>query len=192
MRFRCVHLAPDTFRQVQRLRPAKVLRAWYIYRYRRGLPAPSGSRRFFWEEDVESQPSPTDLAWAAGFFDGDGHVGLASGLQVELTQKYRLPLVRFRELLGPGTFYQTKRPYERNPSCLWELAYYGESGKRVLTALLPYLVAKRTEAELALQCYEACYVGRRGGRKRTPVEQAEVDSYREALVEYRHRPVEDE
>jgi hypothetical protein len=155
-----------------------------------GPRSPSGDPRFFWEEDME-QPSPVDLAWAAGFFDGDGHVGLVSGVQVEMTQKFKLPLVRFQEILGPSTFYRVS-PSGRRPSHLWELAYYGERGVRVLRSLLPYLVAKRVEAELAIQCYEVCFLPHRKGSPRSPVERAELASYQEALVEHRHRPVEDE
>jgi hypothetical protein len=139
---------------------------------------------------MDQQPSPTDLAWAAGFFDADGHVGLRSGVAAELTQKFQLPLLRFQELLGAGTFYQVG-PSSRRPTTLWELAYYGSNGVRVLKALLPYLVAKRTEAELAVQCYTLCYLPHRKGSPRSPVERAELRSYQEALVAHRHRPTEE-
>ncbi len=46
-----------------------------------------------------------ELAWAAGFFDGEGHVGLASrGLRASLTQCDPRPLHRFRAaVLGLGS-----------------------------------------------------------------------------------------
>jgi hypothetical protein len=143
---------------------------------------------------METIPSPTELAWAAGFFDGDGYIGLATGLQVELTQKFRLPLDHFQKLFENGVFYHSHPKFEaitrRVP--LWQLHYNGAAGARVLTALQPYLVGKQPEAILALQCYTACYANRpRGGKGRTPVERAEVDSFRKALVAYRHRPIED-
>jgi hypothetical protein len=136
---------------------------------------------------MDRQPSPTDLAWAAGFLDGDGHIGLRTGLDVEWVQRHLSPLTEVQRILGPGNSLYQFGPSARQPRALWQMHYTGASGYRVLKALLPYLRAKHTEAELALQCYEVCYLPHRKGSPRSSVERAELASYQEALVEYRQR-----
>jgi len=99
------------------------------------------------------------LAWAAGFFDGEGCVSLhlhskAPGqqypmVQIILVQKDRRPIEYFhaifgaRERVGITRRGPQKRPYYR-------LTYGGQNAARVLTDLLPYLTLKRDVAEVAL------------------------------------------
>ena len=62
----------------------------------------------------------TELAWAAGFFDGDGNVSAyyresrgTLTLQMVVTQKDRRPLQRLHTVLGVGRIYEvhpTARP----------------------------------------------------------------------------------
>jgi hypothetical protein len=162
------------------------------------------------EEEVQDDgPTVAELAWAAGFFDGDGHINLSTTLSVEVTQKRRRPLDELQRIFGASTFYSVA-PSGRRPNRLWELHYFGAQAAVVLQLILPYLVAKRTEAELGLQYWQACHQPRvrpeaerryalgshhRLGPLRhqlTPLEHVERASFREAIVAYRSRPWGDE
>jgi hypothetical protein len=94
-----------------------------------------------------------ELAWAAGFFDGEGHVRSkkdANGRRAEMqvAQKTRECLERLQKAIGGvGTI---GGPYHsRNPVYFWYLTKTPEVD-RVLTILWPYLSGpKRTQAEKA-------------------------------------------
>lgn len=51
----------------------------------------------------------TELAWAAGFFDGEGCTGRSSkralGMRVSVSQRRIEPLERFRQVVGVGRIY---------------------------------------------------------------------------------------
>lgn len=60
-----------------------------------------------------------DIAWAAGFFDGEGCIrnthwtnkvnrNTRYGLQITITQKHREPLDRFQRIFGCGKVYRHK------------------------------------------------------------------------------------
>ena len=101
-----------------------------------------------------------ELAWAAGFFDGEGHTGchmkknrlgkLYPQVQIEITQKHPGVLHRFREAIGHGTVYgpyTTKRNTQH-----YALRVYGtEVVRSVLASLAPYLSEeKRLQGEAAM------------------------------------------
>ena len=108
----------------------------------------------------------TELAWAAGFFDGEGYCAFAwrkSGqaytkwygrLDVMITQNDRRVLDRFKNAVGVG---RVKGPYQppgtKNPR--W---YYYATGfpkfTHVMDALWPFLdEIKRAQFTTALNCY---------------------------------------
>ena len=51
-----------------------------------------------------------ELAWASGFFDGEGHCGNGRGdyVQIMVTQRHREPLERFQGAFGVGRIYETE------------------------------------------------------------------------------------
>lgn len=98
---------------------------------------------------------PTDLIWAAGFFDGEGCVSVV--LQKRGDFMVRLfvgntnvqALFAFKEMFG-GTIYERPAKSIRHKTAYqWQVV----SGQafRALEQLLPYLRVKREQAELALQ-----------------------------------------
>lgn len=102
----------------------------------------------------------TELAWAAGFFDGEGCVSLhlhtkKSGYQyaalaVIVVQKDRRPIDYFHALFGAvETINITRRGPKRR--AYWRLVYSGKRAAEVLTALLPYLILKRDVVDVALE-----------------------------------------
>jgi hypothetical protein len=93
----------------------------------------------------------TDAAWAAGFLDGEGciMVGTRDVPVVVFTSTDLAPLERLRELFG-GSLAE-KRQTEARRSQTWDL--HVRSALRVrplLETVMPYLVAKREQAEVLL------------------------------------------
>lgn len=92
-----------------------------------------------------------EVAWAAGFFDGEGWTGLdrrpaGAYLRVAISQKDRRPLVRFAQALGLGSV-PTKPA--KNGMYHWRAA--GPTARAALELLLPRLSEpKREQAEAAL------------------------------------------
>lgn len=101
---------------------------------------------------------PARAVWAAGFFDGEGCVGFGrvkSGsdfLVVSVPQRapVREPLNVFKDLFG-GTIYEyhVKTNVAEADMLRWQVTGFHAGG--VLGSLLPYLVVKREQAELAIQ-----------------------------------------
>lgn len=98
-----------------------------------------------------------DCAWAAGFYDGEGHTALAHTRQgtpaVYLTanQAHKEPLLRLKVLFGGNINgpYRLNDP-NRSPIFRWQLSRY-EPVKLALGWMWPYLGSvKRAQAELAL------------------------------------------
>ena len=102
-----------------------------------------------------------DLAWAAGFFDGEGHVrcdlrpnGRASSLSISIEQRHREVLENFNNVTG--RLGQLKGPYPgynnpaRNPH--YRLNIHGfEKIQAILAMLWPWLGrVKKEQFKLAL------------------------------------------
>lgn len=98
----------------------------------------------------------TDIAWAAGMFDGEGCVRIRRQLNsdlrnphhslvVDMTNTHRETVERFTSIMGVGTIYEYKKK--------GSYSYRATSQKalKVLTLLLPYLVTKREQAEVAIK-----------------------------------------
>ena len=94
---------------------------------------------------------PTELAWAAGFFDGEGSVSVVQRPHgtywyplVQVGNKEMGPVERFREIIGTG-FIFTRRQDGFN---MWVAA--SKKAEKTLVQIIPYLVNKKKQAELAL------------------------------------------
>ncbi len=97
-----------------------------------------------------SKPTVEQICWTAGFFDGEGciltklHRGKRD-LRVIVVQNERAPLDLIRDWFGGGMEHEVNSRQDR-----YRLVTTGPQARRFLTAMLPYLVAKRARAELAL------------------------------------------
>jgi len=110
--------------------------------------------------------APTDIAWAAGFFDGDGCITATwqartgrpnpdMRIQVTVSQNDYRTLQHFQRIVGAhGKIYPLKRQAVHNRQC-WYLVYWGQHAVDVLRLLLPYLRRKRQEALLCMQINQA-------------------------------------
>ena len=100
----------------------------------------------------------TDLAWAAGIIDGEGHIGLYLShtntgdcyvLKVAVVNTSLKMLERLKEIFGTGVI--NNRP-QRQAHHKQQWCFYACSKKaeKILDAVRPYLVAKLDQAELGL------------------------------------------
>lgn len=88
-------------------------------------------------------PRSEDLAWAAGFFDGEGCISTnGKGIvRIQVTQNRIEPLLRFREIVQVGSIQKPRG----NGVMDWTVA--GKKAKLVLHELWPYLsLPKREQA----------------------------------------------
>ena len=120
------------------------------------------------------------LAWAAGFFDGEGCVLLVTRtrgrctevrLQITAVNTDIRPLHRFRELFG-GSIQVVQHPGNKHgykPSWAWVAAH--RIAENALQAMLPWLLVKREQAIIALLARAIKRQGVRG----TPDTQALTD-----------------
>lgn len=99
--------------------------------------------------------SKTDLAWAAGFIDGEGCISIArqnsktcrSGhrytMKLVVSQKRRPALDKLQAMFG-GT---VKKPSSQD---IWWWVVTAQQAKLALEAVFPYLVEKYDQAEVAI------------------------------------------
>jgi len=91
-----------------------------------------------------------DLAWAAGFYDGEGSTFLQRPrktvkLILTVSQKDTRVLLKLKRILGGGIY----GPYGGRPCAAWILQ--GENAYQALMAMWPHLgAAKREQAAVAL------------------------------------------
>ena len=110
-------------------------------------------------------PEPTELAWAAGFFDGEGSTSVLypgkskvrpegyACLHMKVPQKDSRPLHRFREAVGCGS---VTGPYLQGECEIYSWQLGGKMARPVLDTLWPYLSEpKREQAAAAIAIVEA-------------------------------------
>lgn len=107
------------------------------------------------------------VAWAAGFFDGEGSVTIRRNarteqhwLYMQATQIRPEPLIRLRDLFGGTVHY--KAPGERNwaPLYVWNCSC--RKAAAALAEMAPYLTVKHAHADLAAEF--VTHLARRGGQ----------------------------
>lgn len=115
-----------------------------------------------------------DLAWAAGFLDGEGCFTLVKmsgatnpsqrSLYVGASQSTREPLEKLQSLFG-GKLSIRSRPTDKGTVMhVWLLGQRSAVVAEFIPQVLPYLVVKRREAEILLEF--AATVRRRGRPRR--------------------------
>jgi len=126
-------------------------------------------------------------AWAAGFFDGEGCINIAKpinkrphatyityALQAIVAQRDRRPLDELVHLFG-GKVTTVKI----HGSTYWYLRRHGRKAVEMLEQILPFLVLKKEQAELALK-FQKYYDDTRPRRKdigRSPDQMATLEMF---------------
>ncbi len=106
-------------------------------------------------------PRREDLAWAAGFFDGEGNVGFYRNrrwghLRLSVAQTDETILRRFNAAVGGlGRLSGPSQPTGLGKKVFWTLTFYGYEYVQAVVALLwTWLSApKRAQAKTALGAY---------------------------------------
>ena len=101
-------------------------------------------------------PPEIDHAWAAGFIDGEGYIYAHPRVDrngrpevgVQVYQQNRAPLEKLQRLYGGSIAVRDGRGVRRD-GWSWRM-HGGEGVRRMLPAILPYLVVKRADAERVL------------------------------------------
>jgi hypothetical protein len=90
-----------------------------------------------------------ELAWAAGFFDGEGHVGFVErtcDMQIGISQNTRDVLIRFRAAVGRGSVtgpYHKARGGAKNPH--YRFSVRGKGVTETMNRLLEWLSTPKRE-----------------------------------------------
>lgn len=95
------------------------------------------------------------LIWAAGFFDGEGCIGVSRSkkgklcvyysIQITAFQNVRAPLGIFHQLFGGTIRYSTTHS---TGGWVWQLS--GRRLKVALEEMLPFLIVKREQAQIGI------------------------------------------
>lgn len=132
-------------------------------------------------DPINAMSDWTDLAWAAGFIDGEGSIFIT---RVDPSPKNRQatpnfipnisavnnetnPLLKLKDMFGG---YITPKPqhkfngYDCQGGYMWRVA--GAKAVRVTQLIEPYLVIKRRKAQLVIELYKLG--NHHNGRKRVP------------------------
>src|SRR5881409_2724264 len=104
-------------------------------------------------------PTIRDVAWAAGFLDGEGHFGTTTvnrngcnTQQITARQNEREPLDQMARLFGGRVAYVSQRSNKlaRAPG-IWSWGVYGGRARGLMLTLYPLLTARRKlQVETAL------------------------------------------
>lgn len=101
----------------------------------------------------------TDIAWAAGFFEGEGHVKCAKRHNVKRTDRYfsitvaqvhREPLDKLQHIFG-GKVYGPYGPYATNKQPYFNYTAYGKEALDAVSEMMPYLYRKGEQCKVAVQ-----------------------------------------
>ena len=122
-----------------------------------------------------------DLAWAAGFFDGEGSITLARirrtcgnrvnyRTRVYIAQNCLETLNKFRDRVDENCFAIQLPLRETYTRPIYQLSYDGIHGYRLLKKLRPYLIRKASEADVIFEFYRAGEPTRHFGPKGVPSE----------------------
>lgn len=98
----------------------------------------------------------TDIAWASGFFDGEGCIVIRSNRlhAITFSQKDPEPLSRLKKLFGLGHIYKCNQTYKGKSTYCHKYHIAGTDAIIILSLLLPYLIVKRNKAIEAIKTGE--------------------------------------
>lgn len=126
---------------------------------------------------MAERASDIQLAYIAGFVDGEGCVQISKNgsLSLSIINTAHQTLTFIKRVLNCGSVAPRKQKVNK-PQYVFRV--YGTSAAEVLTALLPYLIEKRPQAELALE-----FFGRRAGVRIPGVRGVHKDPLRDEYIQ---------
>ena len=92
----------------------------------------------------------TDIAWAAGYIDGEGCISAYKVLRITVSSTNCQSLDRLLGLFGGSINGPHTPPSKPGQRPWWAWSICGPAAKRALKRILPYLTIKASEATIAL------------------------------------------
>ena len=131
--------------------------------------------------------TPAELAWAAGFIDGEGSFhGEKHGLRLHAFNTHRKSVEKLQKLFGGPIKVKTQNDETKKH---WKTCYVWSvstlQARDAIKAMLPYFVTKAEQASIALQLIQA--FKRSPGPTKNPEIAVERDRLRKALKVANHR-----
>lgn len=123
--------------------------------------------------DPTCAPSDTDKAYAAGFFDGEGHItiafmsskartkGTTYTMRIGAAQNDTAPLLWLRSRWGGSVSIVARKTAGGNTTYRWVLCSRKAAG--FLRDVLPFLLVKRRRADIALQFQQSMFIPGKAG-----------------------------
>src|SRR5438309_2850451 len=111
------------------------------------------------EMQTRAKLAKTDIAWAAGFTDGEGYIGLTRcfdktrkyhsyRVQFEVSQVHETPIRLMADMFrGVGRV----RHYTNHKRGYWTWRVFGQDAIEVIKTLMPYLIVKKAQARLVME-----------------------------------------
>ena len=94
----------------------------------------------------------TELAWAGGLVDGEGCVSIHRGtVKLDVQSTSRITIETLFKFLGGKCAVENRRTKMGRPVFRWTL--YGQNARQCLYKLIPYMVEKKRQAQLAVSFY---------------------------------------
>lgn len=105
----------------------------------------------------------TELAWAAGFFDGEGWIGVVNSgknktvlIQAQINQVDPQVLQRFAEAVRLGQVKGPKQPRNPNAQLQWRITFSGSDAVLMISRIWDYLSpVKLKQAQRAIDAWES-------------------------------------
>lgn len=93
----------------------------------------------------------TDIAYAAGFFDGEGCISISKNgaVDIRVTNTAKNVLVRLQAIFGGSITNRTQKANKTQ----YAYSFYGENAVEFIKLIKPYLIDKLPQAEAVLEYY---------------------------------------
>lgn len=142
------------------------------------------------EAQVLNVPSDIDIAYAAGFFDGEGCVSISKNgaIDIRITNTAKNVLVKLQTNFGGSITNRTQKINKTQ----YAYSLYGEEAISFLNSIKPYCIDKLPQINTILEYYiyreeldPIRIPGKRGAHK-NPDREVLVRVFRDILTELKH------
>ena len=94
----------------------------------------------------------TDLAWAGGLIDGEGCITIHSGtVKLDVQSTSRITIETLHRLFDGKCAVESRRAKSGRTVFKWSM--YGKRACALLSRIIPYMVEKKKQAQLAVSYY---------------------------------------
>lgn len=149
-----------------------------------GLKRPECDRGNGFDQALFDAMTEKNAAYFAGFFDGEGciHIDNKHRLSITVSNTNERVIEMFSTIIGGTVKIRSRRNSKQRDITRWAVS--GQRAMMFLEKMLPYLVVKREEAELAIS-YQKQFVYT--SRKISPEMNADRESARQQLSDLKGR-----